>query len=321
MNHEGALLGIAVVTRLTGVTGHTLRKWESRHRAIEPTRSSTGRRLYSQTQVRKLILLRELTEQGHHISQLSGLDFGVLENLSEQSSSTAKADNSIAPQAACTSLTLVGVALKAIFARQNRLPSNCAYFDRFSDEAFLTSLSGVDQQKGESWLVVELQTISADTLSRLVALREQHFARVLVVYGFISRSMQQRLLEAQISCLKGPSTASEIMATLAGKKVNLSIDALLEDATIPAPRFSQHSIAEMLARTSELDCECPNHVAKLLMDISAFEQYSLECQDTSPEGRELHGRLRLIAANARALFEEAVANISSAEQIGLKEIT
>lgn len=62
-----------VVTRLTGLSSHTIRVWERRYEAVRPTRTQGNARRYSEEDVRRLRLLRELTEEGHRISDVANL--------------------------------------------------------------------------------------------------------------------------------------------------------------------------------------------------------------------------------------------------------
>lgn len=64
---------IQLVARLTRLTAHVIRIWEQRYRAVEPQRTPTMRRLYSQRDIERLNLLRELTQAGHSIGQVAQL--------------------------------------------------------------------------------------------------------------------------------------------------------------------------------------------------------------------------------------------------------
>jgi len=55
--HEGSTFKIGTVSRLTGVSAHTLRKWESRYKAVVPGRTERGQRLYSRDDVERLSLI------------------------------------------------------------------------------------------------------------------------------------------------------------------------------------------------------------------------------------------------------------------------
>jgi len=71
---------IRAVSRLTGLSIDTLRAWERRYQAITPDRSQRGRQ-YTKSNVERLILLRELTERGHTISQVAARPDSDLRDL------------------------------------------------------------------------------------------------------------------------------------------------------------------------------------------------------------------------------------------------
>ncbi|PTX98535.1 MerR family transcriptional regulator [Opitutus sp. ER46] len=58
---------IQVVVRRTGLSAHVIRIWEKRYGAVEPGRTATNRRLYSDEQIERLVLLRDLTRAGQSI--------------------------------------------------------------------------------------------------------------------------------------------------------------------------------------------------------------------------------------------------------------
>jgi DNA-binding transcriptional MerR regulator/methylmalonyl-CoA mutase cobalamin-binding subunit len=64
---------IRVVAHRTGLTPSALRAWERRYGAVVPRRSGGGQRLYSDADVRRLSLLRRVTEAGRSISQVAEL--------------------------------------------------------------------------------------------------------------------------------------------------------------------------------------------------------------------------------------------------------
>src|SRR5512142_272341 len=72
---------IHLVARLTGLSAHVIRIWEQRYRAVEPQRTATKRRLFSQSEIERLNLLREVTQAGHSIGQVAQLPTGKLEKL------------------------------------------------------------------------------------------------------------------------------------------------------------------------------------------------------------------------------------------------
>ena len=75
------MYSIKATAALTGLGTETLRAWERRYRVIVPGRDENGRRFYSQQDLDKLILLANLTRQGHAISKISGLNADELKKL------------------------------------------------------------------------------------------------------------------------------------------------------------------------------------------------------------------------------------------------
>ena len=85
MKEKQGSLSVKVVSRLSGVSAHTLRAWERRYGVVEPRRSPSGRRIYSMADVEKLSLLHKLTLLGHSIGNLAPLDLKELSSLDGRS--------------------------------------------------------------------------------------------------------------------------------------------------------------------------------------------------------------------------------------------
>lgn len=77
---------ISAAAKLTGIPLDTLRAWERRYRAVIPKRSERGR-VYSEEQVKRLVLLRQAVQQGHSIGQVAGVGDRQLRELLDKSSS------------------------------------------------------------------------------------------------------------------------------------------------------------------------------------------------------------------------------------------
>ena len=131
---------------------------------------------------------------------------------------------------------------------------------------------------------------------------------VLVIYRFAPRSTVNQLRAAQLMLVQGPADDETILAYLTPEPTVLER---------PAHRFAAQELARIASLKPGLECECPNHIAKLLMDIGAFERYSEECVDTDPAERALHQRLADISAQARGLFEEALIAVATADGLEL----
>lgn len=79
---------IRVVARRTGLKPDLIRAWERRYGAVEPGRSATRRRFYSDAEIERLALLSRVVRAGHTISQVAQLPDTELEELIARDSSS-----------------------------------------------------------------------------------------------------------------------------------------------------------------------------------------------------------------------------------------
>ena len=84
---------IKVASRRTGLSAHVIRVWEKRYGAVAPVRTGTNRRLYSDEQIERLGLLRDLTRAGHSIGLIARLPARELRKLAAAASGST-ADSS-----------------------------------------------------------------------------------------------------------------------------------------------------------------------------------------------------------------------------------
>ena len=89
--HNNNLYAIRYVVRRTGLTPHVIRAWEKRYGAVVPKRSPKNRRLYCEDDVRRLQLLKKITDAGHTISQVAPLDTSELLELAQRDGSALSA--------------------------------------------------------------------------------------------------------------------------------------------------------------------------------------------------------------------------------------
>jgi DNA-binding transcriptional MerR regulator/methylmalonyl-CoA mutase cobalamin-binding subunit len=78
-----AKYGIKVAARLSGLSPYVIRAWENRYSVVEPERTETNRRQYSNEQVEHLRILRKLTEDGYPIGSIAGMTQEALRLLLE----------------------------------------------------------------------------------------------------------------------------------------------------------------------------------------------------------------------------------------------
>lgn len=83
-----------VVTQQTGLSPHVLRVWEKRYAAVEPQRTCSNRRVYTDEDLRRLSLLAALTQNGHSIGQIAELPCTELSLLNEKYQETPELNES-----------------------------------------------------------------------------------------------------------------------------------------------------------------------------------------------------------------------------------
>lgn len=294
-------LTIAAVAKLTGVPAHTLRKWESRHDIGTPQRTESGRRVYNMAQVEQLRLVKLLSDSGHSLSHLADLDLEDLRRLADTHQIHDVQTSTVG------SVLLVGHTLAHL-----ALPG--ARFDLIGREAtagdnWLTiNQTGTEHQA----LAIELATINQSTVDRLLRLAQGHYRQIVVVYDFANRTSLRHLELGGISSLHAPATTESLMAMLQLERPQPEAE-----LSVGPVRFSTAQLAEIAAMTPSIQCECPNHIATLLMNIHAFEQYCRECEDSDPKERVLHAHLADLSAQARAIFETALIEVAKADDLDL----
>ena len=72
---------IKVVVLRTGLSPHVIRVWEKRYGAVEPMRTPTNRRRYTDADIERLLLLQRATQIGRSIGQIAQLPTETLRNL------------------------------------------------------------------------------------------------------------------------------------------------------------------------------------------------------------------------------------------------
>ena len=87
---------IQIVSRRTGLSADVIRAWERRYKAVKPSRSANGRRLYSDNDVKKLMLLQRIISGGRRIGDIAKLNIKNLESLIESDESATVVKTSLA---------------------------------------------------------------------------------------------------------------------------------------------------------------------------------------------------------------------------------
>lgn len=72
---------VGMVSKMTGLSTHTLRMWEKRYAAVLPKRTEAGGRLYTDDDVERLRLLHNLVQSGHSIGGIAKLPDADLRSM------------------------------------------------------------------------------------------------------------------------------------------------------------------------------------------------------------------------------------------------
>lgn len=107
---------IRVVAKRTGLSPHVIRVWEKRYQAVEPSRTTTNRRLYSDAEIEKLSLLRDITNSGHSIGNVASLPTERLRELAHQEMEPKAASAASQPAAAASTSPAAGLVNECVEA-------------------------------------------------------------------------------------------------------------------------------------------------------------------------------------------------------------
>lgn len=322
------------VARMAQMPVATLRIWEQRYGAVKPATAASGHRLYGPGDVERVLLLRRLTEAGHAIGSIAGLDTAALEELAHARAPAhaAPAPRTRGPAAGKPlRLAVIGPALALRLQRPalapgapaGSAPQVIAVFD--SPAAAARAAAGV-RADVLLWSAPELP---APVLPDLAAARRAWGARhVAVVYRFGDAAAARALAAAGIEALREPADDVAWAAWLASRAAGRGLlaaapkparrSAAARDAGAIAPRrYDDAALTAIAGLAPTLACECPRHVAELLMELASFERYSAQCASRSTADAELHAWLQRTAGTARLLFEDALERVARHEGVSL----
>ena len=135
-----------------------------------------------------------------------------------------------------------------------------------------------------------------------------------VLYGFAADATCEALATAGTALLREPQPDAVLAQWLRGLALAAPQPAAEQPASLAEPlpprRWDDAALADFAGRSSTMACECPRHVAELLVQLSHFEAYSAECEQRSTADAELHAHLRQVAAASRARFEAALEHVA-----------
>ena len=318
------LLKIGAVSRLTGVSTHTLRKWETRYGAISPRRTENGDRRYSRGDLERLLIIKRLVDAGESPRDVAGISDVELKQKLEQLSELQRQivhDDTCRPR-----IVVVGSAVATLFTRRNEPDDRLvvvAVADGPASLATSSELGRIDV------IVCDTPVVRGETRHMAQALRSRvQAAAVVIVYGFSARGDLSSLQAPWLATLRAPTdirslerVVIQLMDSDKTTPESVSLLSSKKNATdqVPVPRLSREVITRFARTPSKVQCECPHHLTDIVLSLRAFEEYSESCENLNAEDAELHRYLWRSAAQARALFEDAIERVAEMEGRTLTE--
>jgi MerR family transcriptional regulator, light-induced transcriptional regulator len=303
----------------------TLRVWERRYGLTQSGLTPGGQRLYSADDVRRLALIKQLTDLGHAIGSLATLDMPQLQGVAAThtqalaaTQSTVRSEGAHAPPVRAWRLAVIGATLAhrlqrpALLRRLGRPVVLLGPFDDIAQTAAALPNSQID-----ALLFHEPQLHSGWLAALDAAAPELVKVPKAVLYSFAADTVCEALATAGMALLREPqpdAVVAQWLNRLASEDATLPQPA----ADLPAPganpaparRWDDAALADFASQSQTIACECPRHVAELLMQLSHFEAYSAACAHRNAADAELHAYLRQVATASRTRFEAALAHVA-----------
>ena len=305
---------IGVASRLTGIRPATLRIWERRYGLVKPGRPEGKTRVYSEDDVRRLSLIKSLVDAGHPISSVATMTIEQLRSRLETASGYLMRlgqGGSRPPR-----VVVLGHSLPELLTSKDHADvAQCiGIVGNFSDEEAL-------RQRGSALkpdvLVVELDTIHRDTLGNIRnLLGTTGAARAVIIYGFAASQDLEDLATGGITCLRAPIALAGLASVVRSADNTARANIAAESSEpIPPRRYTPAQLARISSRSTSIACECPHHLVDLINSLAAFETYSRECENKSPEDAQIHAYLNAVTARSRAMMEAALGRVTQFEGI------
>ncbi len=304
VEHPSAvLMRSGTVARLAGIPAATLRVWERRYAVVSPPKTGTGQRLYTTEDLRRLRLLRQLTQRGHGISTIANQSLEQLHALA--------ADHTVAAfEPSLQKLEVV--AIGASTAQRLKGMPGCTIRQDYADlDAAENNVAATAEPI--DLLFVRLSSLRPDSAQRILALRDRLKASAMsVLYGFGTEASTEALRAAGANLQREPVSFRELARMIVVPR-KTGLEARRADHAVR--RFEDAQLVELAELPSAIACECRRHVAEIVMKLAGFERYSRECLVGNPADARLHQRLSALAESTRGMFELTLEQILAEEAL------
>ena len=304
---------IGAVCRLTGISQHVLRVWEKRYGVVEPLRSETDRRLYRESDIGRLSLLKALVDRGQAIGSIADLDNETLEHRLQQAEGVLK------PCTTAEKPTVVLLGESLVTSTED-----CAISETFALAGHYDSLAEYTAGRPLKRLdiaVVEWPSLQVDSAVEITRYANRLNARHLIlVYDYAPRAALRRLSNERITALRSPLDISALEAVIAWRFGLVTRQAAASEpamGVIPSREFNDRELAYLATQSPAIACECPLHLTQLISRLVRFEAYSAECESRNAEDAALHSYLHNTTSRARSMMERALKRVVELENLSM----
>ncbi len=310
---------IGAASKITGISADTLRVWERRYGVVSPKRSKGADRLYSSRDIKRLKLIKQLTDEGHSIGSIANLSDKKLQiqiDLIKSGCLPAKVDHLEVLRVGVLGDTLVHL-IKEEY-KGNDLEFVC--MKEFSSE-FEKALKSTPVDI----LILEYPSIQSDTTTEIRKLaRLANAKHTFINYGFSSSNLLSEFNPSSFTFIHGfvslKSLLSGIRKTVPrGKQTQKGYFDDHINQPVPSRIFTNKGLVDAAHVSTTIKCECPKHLSSLIHQLIQFEIYSAECKVRNKEDAALHASLKIMTGHARALMETGLKNVLEEEGISIKE--
>lgn len=304
---------IGAVAKLTGLSVHNLRVWEKRHNAVETTRTDSGRRVYTESELARLKLLKACVDNGLAISSVAGMSDDELRETLAEFGNSEQVIRKVTP---AFRVCLIGdqIPLKLRQTIQQYLKvKDVQQFDQLSE--FESSYEGEEYDL----LMLDMPSMSAlEAKSLGDCIKNVAAHNVVLSYRFARQQDVTYLRTLGVRTLKAPLDRAELHNLLTGfanSEPKTAKVFMMRQA--PSCQFTDTALNKAVSMSSSIDCECPHHMAELIKSLVAFERYSAQCENKDKASRDLHRHIHIRTAEAREIMEHLLQSVLEQEGIDL----
>ena len=172
-------------------------------------------------------------------------------------------------------------------------------------------------------VIFDIPTLNESHVNKLNDWLQQLSAKHgIVVFRFGNKKVLEKIRQKQFLLLRAPLEiqtiirhCDAIMRQILSDSKRLSFALPDMSDPIPAHYYDAKQLATIANISTTIKCECPQHLAELIIALNAFETYSLQCEDQNEKDAALHAYLHKTTAQARHTMETALAHLLEVEKI------